>query len=194
MDLEARSLPASVKTPLLTKLRDYKASLTKLKADVKTAAGGPSGDAARDELLSRAELGDEAGGAAGSSAQRERLLSATDRLKATGARIQEGKKTLLETEELGVSILQDLHKQRETIVRTRDTLHTADDNIGKSRRILSSMAKRAMANKVMLFAIIGILIMCIALIGALGLCGIDLAGWTDAGVPPVYVKTSGNSG
>lgn len=166
MDLEARSLPVSVKTPLLTKLRDYKASLTKLKGDVKAAAGGPSGDAARDELLSRAELGDEAGGAAGSSAQRERLLSATDRLKATGARIQEGKKTLLETEELGVSILQDLHKQRETIVRTRDTLHTADDNIGKSRRILSSMAKRAMANKVMLFAIIGILIMCIALLGA----------------------------
>ena len=79
-------------------------------------------EAARDELLSRAELGDTAGGAATSAAQRDRLLSATDKLKATGDRIKEGKKTLLETEELGVSILQDLHKQRETITRTRDTV------------------------------------------------------------------------
>jgi vesicle transport through interaction with t-SNAREs protein 1 len=63
-----------------------------------------------------------------------------------------------------VSILQDLHKQRETIVHTRETLHGADDNIGKSRRILASMAKRAMQNKVMLGAVIGILIMCIFLI------------------------------
>ncbi len=63
-----------------------------------------------------------------------------------------------------MSILQDLHKQRETIVHTRETLHGADDNIGKSRRILASMAKRALQNKVMLGAVIGILIMCIFLI------------------------------
>lgn len=43
-------------------------------------------------------------------------------------------------------------------------LHGADDNIGKSRRILASMAKRALQNKVMLGAVIGILIMFIFLI------------------------------
>ena len=48
----------------------------------------------------------------------------------------------------------------------RAQLHGADDNIGKSRRILASMAKRAMQNKVMLGAVIGILIMCIFLIVA----------------------------
>ena len=114
--------------------------------------------------MAAAPAGDTAGGSATSAAQRDRLLSATDKLKQTGDRIKEGKKTLLETEELGVSILQDLHKQRETIVHTRETLHGADDNIGKSRRILASMAKRAMQNKVMLGAVIGILIMCIFLI------------------------------
>ena len=114
--------------------------------------------------MAAAPAGDTAGGAATSAAQRDRLLSATDKLKQTGDRIKEGKKTLLETEELGVSILQDLHKQRETIVHTRETLHGADDNIGKSRRILASMAKRALQNKVMLGAVIGILIMCIFLI------------------------------
>jgi vesicle transport through interaction with t-SNAREs protein 1 len=124
------------------------------------------GAAQRGAALTRiaARAGDTAGGAATSAAQRDRLLSANDKLKQTGDRIKEGKKTLLETEELGVSILQDLHKQRETIVHTRETLHGADDNIGKSRRILASMAKRALQNKVMLGAVIGILIMCIFLI------------------------------
>ncbi len=138
------------------------ANLTKLKGDVKKASAAlVDVEAARDELLSRAELGalcslgvrcaalacsnaaaaqpaaacptltpsalpcsagDTAGGAATSAAQRDRLLNATDKLKQTGDRIKEGKKTLLETEELGVSILQDLHKQRETIQHTRDTV------------------------------------------------------------------------
>lgn len=191
MDLEARSLPVGVKTPLLNTLRDYKvrvgcasfasrpAALTSyslvlppqtnvanLKATVKKA-GAALGDleGTRDELLSRAELGDT-GSAAGSAAQRDRLLSAQDKLKQTGDRIKEGKKTLLETEELGVNILQDLHKQRETIVHTRDTLHGADENIGRSRRILTSMARRAMQNKIMLGVVIVLLILAIVAIAA----------------------------
>jgi len=183
MDLEARSLPAGVKTQLLNKLQDYKArlvprarasnaisshpvaapqsNLASLKAVVKKAGAAlMDAEGARDELLSRAELGDTAGGAS-SGAQRDRLLSAQDKLKQTGDRIKEGKKTLLETEELGVSILQDLHKQRETIAHTRDTLHGADENIGQSRRILTAMGRRAMQNKIMLGVISVILIFAI---------------------------------
>ena len=107
-------------------------------------------EGSRDELLSRAELGDTAGGAATSNAQRDRLLTAHDQLRKTGDRISEGKKQLLETEELGASILVNLKGQREQIINTRETLHGADDNIGRSRRILTSMARRAMQNKIIL--------------------------------------------
>ena len=117
MDLEARSLPVSVKTPLLAKLRDYKArarwhrktfvysalthlvwqtNLMLLKGNLKKAGAAMDGDGGRDELLSRAEAGDTASGA-----QRDRLLTATDKLKQTGDRIKEGKKTLIEAEDLG---------------------------------------------------------------------------------------------
>ena len=172
MDLEARSLPVSVKTPLLTKLRDYKVravggaalstlaltfpfpsqtNLANLKASVKKAGAALMDlEGSRDELLSRAELGDTAGGAATSNAQRDRLLTAHDQLRKTGDRISEGKKQLLETEELGASILVNLKGQREQIINTRETLHGADDNIGRSRRILTSMARRAMQNKIIL--------------------------------------------
>jgi hypothetical protein len=52
-----------------------------------------------------------------------------------------------------VTILGDLARQRETIVHARDTLHGADDNISKARRVLSTMSKRVMANKIIMFAI-----------------------------------------
>jgi hypothetical protein len=52
-----------------------------------------------------------------------------------------------------VSILGDLARQRETIVHARDTLHGADDNISKARRLLSTMSKRVMANKIIMFGI-----------------------------------------
>jgi vesicle transport through interaction with t-SNAREs protein 1 len=66
--------------------------------------------------------------------------------------------------ELGVSILQDLHRQRETIVHSRDTLHGADDNISRARRTLASMSRRVMTNKVITAGIAILLIGAIALV------------------------------
>lgn len=158
MDLEARSLPVGVKTPLLAKLKEYKSDLAKLKRELR-AAGAMEEESMRDELLSRAELG----GSSSSGAQREQLLSATDRVRATGDRIKQGKQVLLETEELGVSILQDLHKQRETIIHARENLHEADDNVGRARRVLTTMSRRAVTNKLIMVAII------LLLLGSIGL-------------------------
>ena len=46
----------------------------------------------------------------------------TERLNQSGDRIKESKKVLLQTEELGVSILQDLHQQRQTLLHATDTV------------------------------------------------------------------------
>ena len=66
-------------------------------------------------------------------------------------------------QELGVSILQDLHRQRETIVHAHDTLHGADDNISRARRTLASMSRRVLTNKLIMIGII------LLLLGAIGL-------------------------
>merc|ERR1712072_1157915 len=159
MDLEARSLPPDKKGPFLSKLREYKADLNKLKADAKKAssAGG--------DMSNRAELGLVGDHwSASSAAQRERLLATTDRINRAGDNINQSRQTLLETEELGVNILQDLHRQRETITHARDTLHGVDDNITKSRKILSVMARRIMQNKAIMFGIIMLLVGSIGLV------------------------------
>lgn len=59
--------------------------------------------------------------------------------------------------------MQDLHRQRDTITSAREHVHGADDNIGRSRKILAAMGRRAMANKLMMYGII------LMLLGAIGI-------------------------
>ena len=163
MDLEARSTqnPAA-KNPMLNKLRDYKSELARLKRESQLASRAANEANNRSQLFAGAELDDS--GAPTSSSQRDRMAQATQQLDRTGNRIQDGKRTLLETEDLGVSILQDLHRQRDTISSAREHIHAADDTIGRSRKILQSMGRRAMANKAMLYGIIAMLFGAILLV------------------------------
>eukprot|EP00262_Sarcandra_glabra_P003462 TRINITY_DN1418_c0_g1_i1.p1 TRINITY_DN1418_c0_g1~~TRINITY_DN1418_c0_g1_i1.p1 ORF type:complete len:222 (+),score=44.42 TRINITY_DN1418_c0_g1_i1:182-847(+) len=160
MDLEARSLQPSVKGMLLTKLREYKSDLNNLKSDVKRITSANATQTARDELL-------ESGMADNmmvSADQRGRLLMSTERLNHSSERIKESRRTMLETEELGVSILQDLHQQRQSLLHANNTLHGVDDNIGKSRKILTAMSRRMSRNKWIIGSIIAALVLAIILI------------------------------
>ncbi|CAA7051878.1 unnamed protein product [Microthlaspi erraticum] len=160
MDLEARSLPPNVKSILLVKLREYKSHLNNFKSEVKRITSGNLNAAARDDLL-------EAGMAdtkTASADQRSRLMMSTDRLGRTTDRIKDSRRTMLETEDLGVSILQDLHGQRQSLLRAHETLHGVDDNIGKSKKILTAMTRRMNRNKWTIGAIIIVLVLAIILI------------------------------
>lgn len=160
MDLEARSLQPNVKAVLLVKLREYKSDLNNLKSEVKRLSSGNPNQAARDELL---ESG-MADALTVSAEQRARLMMSTERLNKSSERVRESRRTMLETEELGVSILQDLHQQRQSLLHADNTLHGVDDNIGRSKRILTNMSRRMGRNKWIIGAIIVVLVLAIALI------------------------------
>uniref|UniRef100_A0A1D1Z5X1 Vesicle transport v-SNARE 13 n=1 Tax=Anthurium amnicola TaxID=1678845 RepID=A0A1D1Z5X1_9ARAE len=160
MDLEARSLQPSMKAMLLAKLREYKSDLSNLKSEVKKITSPNANQSAREELL-------ESGMAdtlTASADQRGRLLMSTERLNHSSERIKESRRTMLETEELGVSILQDLHQQRQSLLHAHNTLHGVDDNIGKSRKILTAMSRRMSKNKWIIGSIITFLVLAIMLI------------------------------
>ncbi|PQP97649.1 vesicle transport v-SNARE 13 [Prunus yedoensis var. nudiflora] len=146
MDLEARSLPPNIKAVLLAKLREYKSDLNNLKSEVKRFVSGMA-----DTLTASAD-------------QRGRLMMSTERLNKSSDRVKDSRRTMLETEELGVSILQDLHSQRQSLLHANNTLHGVDDNIGKSKRVLTSMARRMSRNKWIIGSVIAVLVIAIALI------------------------------
>ncbi|XP_057448190.1 vesicle transport v-SNARE 12 [Lotus japonicus] len=160
MDLEARSLQPSVKAMLLAKLREYKSDLTKLKKEFKRLTSPSADQAAREDLL-------EAGMAdahLASADQRERLTMSVERINDSSERIRESRRTILETEELGVSILQDLHQQRETLLSSHKRLHGVDDAIDKSKKVLTTMSRRITRHKWILASVIGALVLAIVVI------------------------------
>jgi len=52
--------------------------------------------------------------------QRERLTMSVERLNQSSDRIKESRRAMLETEELGVSVLEDLHQQRQTLLHAHN--------------------------------------------------------------------------
>uniref|UniRef100_A0A5B7BBG9 Vesicle transport v-SNARE N-terminal domain-containing protein n=1 Tax=Davidia involucrata TaxID=16924 RepID=A0A5B7BBG9_DAVIN len=160
MDLEARSLQPNVKAVLLAKLREYKSDLNNLKSEVKRISSANLNQSARDELL---ESG-MADALTVSADQRSRLLMSTERVNKSSDRIRESRRTMLETEELGVSILQDLHQQRQSLLHANNTLHGVDDNISKSKKVLTAMSRRMSRNKWIIGSVVAVLVLAIILI------------------------------
>ena len=66
----------------------------------------------------------------------------------------------MDMEGTAASILGELGKQRETLLHAKGSLSGASEGLEQSRRVLRSMGRRAMANKLVLWVVI-------ALIGAL---------------------------
>lgn len=149
-----------MKATLLAKLREYKTDLNNLKNEVKRVASANASITARDELL---ELG-RIDSLAVSNDQKGRLLMTTERLNQSTDRLTNSRKTLLETEELGVSILQDLHQQRQSLLHAHKSLHGVDDNISKSKKILAAMSKRMSRNKWIVGSLMAALVLAIILI------------------------------
>ncbi|KAH9676595.1 Vesicle transport v-SNARE 13 [Citrus sinensis] len=160
MDLEARSLQPNVKAVLLAKLREYKSDLNNLKSEVKRLVSGNLNAAARDELL---ESG-MADALTASADQRSRLMMSTERVNQSTDRIKDSRRTMLETEELGVSILQDLSSQRQSLLHAHNTLHGVDDNVGKSKKVLTAMSRRMSRNKWIIGTVVAVLVIAIILI------------------------------
>ncbi|KAH9740192.1 Vesicle transport v-SNARE 13 [Citrus sinensis] len=160
MDLEARSLQPNVKAVLLAKLREYKSDLNNLKSEVKRLVSGNLNAASRDELL---ESG-MADALTASADQRSRLMMSTERVNQSTDRIKDSRRTMLETEELGVSILQDLSSQRQSLLHAHNTLHGVDDNVSKSKKVLTAMSRRMSRNKWIIGTVVAVLVIAIILI------------------------------
>jgi len=143
MELEIREVPANSRQKYQTRLRSYKTELTNLEKELRRARIAFSDEVhTREELLGEDSISSED--------QRARLLDNTDRIERQGKRLEQGYKTVLETERIGADVLSDLHSQRETIQRSRQRLRETNENLGKSSRTLSGMMRRIVQNRILL--------------------------------------------
>ena len=133
MRLEKQNIPSSTRTKVNQRLRNYesdvdisKRKLRSLADDRSALFGSRYSDNPNDVQLE----------------QRQQLLSGTDRLDRSSQRIRDSQRLANETEAIGAGTLADLHRQREVIQHTGDTLLESEGFVDRSVKTLRGMSRR----------------------------------------------------
>lgn len=133
MRMEKQNIPSAARSKVNMRFRNYstdvdevKRKLKSLSDDRKALFGDRYTDEPQDEHLE----------------QRQQLLSGTERLERSSARLQQSQRMALETEDVGRGVLADLEIQRGQIQNTRDNLQQSEGYVDTSIKTLRGMARR----------------------------------------------------
>ncbi|XP_028138811.1 vesicle transport through interaction with t-SNAREs homolog 1A [Diabrotica virgifera virgifera] len=155
MDLEAMELEQSKKQRCRTKCDCYRAELKRLTLDYIKARSVKQGilyDSSED--LNDIRI---------STDQKQRLLDNSEKLERTSKKLEEGYRVIVETEEIGIDVLKNLGEQKESIQRSRQRLREADEELGRSGRLMNSMIMRTLQQKVVMYTICACFVVAICL-------------------------------
>jgi len=147
MDLEVREIENSKRTRCRTKVDCYRAELKRLTLEyIKARSIKQVGYDSPDDFNTNNEVRI-------SVDQKQRLLNNSEQIERTGKKLEDGYRIVLETQEIGTEIMQNLHHQRETIQRSRARLRETNEDLSLSSRIMSSMMMRSIQEKLVLYCV-----------------------------------------
>lgn len=142
VELECHSLEKKAKEKVGIRLLSYRAELGRQQQQFSSCKTEASHRTDRLELFTRSEDCDT-----------DLYMETDDMLASSSRQLEDGRRLLAETEEIGTAVLGDLHSQRETIQRSRSRLKDVEGGLGASNTILKGMMLRAQQNKVVLGAV-----------------------------------------
>lgn len=155
MDLESRTIDSTKKQRCRTKLDCYRAELKRLTLEyIKARSIKQLGYESADDQMNEVRI---------SSDQRQRLLESNERIERSGKKLEDGYRVVLETQEIGAQVMNDLSGQRETIQRSRARLRETNETLGLSSRVMNSMIMRAIQQKAVLFIVAACFLIAICL-------------------------------
>ena len=128
MEVEVRSHDTATRKVLTDKVLHYKKSLTTHRTDFERAK----------EAAERVALGI----GSKSQEQRQRLLDVNDKLAMQNEKILNATRTVAETEEVGIEIIQELGRNREKIQSAHGKVKEFSGLTDTARRMISSMQRR----------------------------------------------------
>lgn len=136
MRMEKENIPSQARSKVNARFRNYLTDIDGIKRKLRTLSDDRTalfGDRYRDDPTSIHDQHLE---------QRQQLLSGTERLERSSARLQESQRVALSTEDIGRDTLADLYRQRETIEHTRSGLLESEGYVDRSVKTLRGMARR----------------------------------------------------
>ncbi|GAD94494.1 vesicle transport v-snare protein [Paecilomyces variotii No. 5] len=154
MRMEKQNIPSAARSKVNVRFRNYSTDIDNLKRRLKSLSDDRKalfGDRYTDEP----DVQDR------HLEQRQQLLSGTERLERSSARLQNSQRIALETEDIGRNTLADLHQQRETIEHARSGLLQSEGYVDTSIKTLKGMARRMATNRIITIAIITVLVLLI---------------------------------
>lgn len=154
MEVEARAAPGPFRMDMLARTRAHQETISKFALLIKSSKQTEMATASsRGALLENRPPGyyhnreiDEA--------LQSTVRQGTTMLERTSQSLYRTTQVALESEQIGTGVVQELSQQREVLVRTRDRLAETDQELSRSRRILRSMSRVALTNKLVLIVII----------------------------------------
>jgi len=159
MNLSARNVGSN--QGLISKIRDYENEVSKLKTALRKATMQIRAGSDRDSLFVGG-LRDEH--LSSSMDQRERLLSATEKLERSQTDLRQTIATAEETVGIGIDVLGNLDTQKQTMMGIKDKLGRVNENLGRAKRIMRTMARRVVTNKLIMAVIILVLLLAVVLV------------------------------
>ena len=148
IELETHGLQGRNKEKIVVRLDSYRAELKRLQQNFKTCKTEAKERTDRLELFTRSE---DCAPDVFLDIEAEQILDSSSR------QLEDGRRLLAETEQIGGSVLEDLSSQRETLQRARGRLKDVEAGLGSSNTILKGMIFKARQNKIVLFALIVII-------------------------------------
>uniref|UniRef100_A0A8C6L0G8 Vesicle transport through interaction with t-SNAREs 1B n=1 Tax=Nothobranchius furzeri TaxID=105023 RepID=A0A8C6L0G8_NOTFU len=154
MEEELRSAPASYRNAMSTKLRFYRRDLGKLQREMKISAPGSGSSSHTVQGGHHGIYSSQNQQSTNLQSQRALLLQGTEYLNSASQSIEQSHRLAAESERIGTDIIEELGEQREQLDRARDRLVNTGENLSKSRKILRSISRKLMTNKLLLAVII----------------------------------------
>ncbi|XP_027208401.1 vesicle transport through interaction with t-SNAREs homolog 1B [Penaeus vannamei] len=147
MDIEARKAPAEFRGTMANKVQRYQNEVTRYQGRLEQERSSQM--AMRAALFSNSDSNDNF-----DNEMRRQVQQGTAILERTSASIARSTAIAVETERVGTDVLGELGTQRETLTRTRDRLIDTDAELSRSKRIIRSMSRNVLYNKILLILII----------------------------------------
>ena len=149
MELESHSLQGRNKEKVTVRLDSYKAELKRLEQNYGLCKTEARQRSDRLELFTRSdEVGDKD---IYQDMESEQILDSSSR------QLEDGRRLLAETEQIGGHVLEDLSSQRESLKKARGRLKDVEAGLGSSNSILTGMIFKARQNKLVLASMITII-------------------------------------
>lgn len=154
MEVEARAAPLSFRMDMVARVRAHQDKASKLASLMKSSKSAELSAASTREIFFGNQPQVSYQNQDVDNALRSTVRQGTEILERTSQSLYRTTQVALESEEIGTGVVQELSSQREVLVRTRDRLTDTDAELGRSRRILKSMSRVALTNKLVLIVII----------------------------------------